>query len=49
MHRFWTLELLEEVVHGHLNGLSKTTDGTLTKEDVLAKIPTVTRKRRGNV
>jgi len=47
LHRFWTLELLEEVALGHSSGHSKTTDGMSIKAAALAKIPTVMRKLRG--
>jgi transcriptional regulator NrdR family protein len=43
-HRFWTLELLEETVRGHLNGHSRTTDGTSIKQDVLNKIPQLMKR-----
>ena len=49
LHRFWTLELLEETVLGHSNGHSKTTAGTSIKQDVLDKLPKLMKRLSGNV
>ena len=45
LHRFWTLELLEEVALGLSNTASKTDTGMSLRDSVLAKLPKILFKK----